>query len=1011
MAENPQQDPVYDDHEFPLTSEHPASSPTIQQLRKDEGINSTAGGRSGGSTSSTSAGSGGSTTSTQGDTPVSTGDLADRESGGGLYNSSATGGGPGGVKYFFWGTSSRRRRTIFGSIGSFLIGGGIFGATILSGPGQLIQLSQILQRNFTNSENTSSTRSNNLLRYAGANDVGETRVGLLGRQYLRTTFDDLSDIGIELQTNANSGLRSATIDPDKLAANYPELNGMSPQEQADYLTDQLKLSPGDVTVLPDGKTLSVDASDFPLKSVSALKGNLLGLLGDGTIATALKNRLLGDYLGLPSLFHPLSRALESKYNQLLNEAQRQSAVEDEEAAQAAPTEAEAEPAVEAVDGSGFNGGLAGALTATGGACFVYSTAKDVETIDHYRIVLPAVIAAANLIAVGEQVKSGQDLSASQAGAVEESLTDSQGQNVWQGQALQATEGNASPSGPDISGQYKQAFSGQGTPEAISKGADDVIHDITLGTLGASFVCSAAGTVIQIAITLSAGAIGAISDAVSGGALTPVDSAALVAFFGAKEAANVGESAISLHFLQNFVVGKTTDATLAKDAFSGPAGGDLLAYGARAAAGIGSIAEGGVKLAGSATAALTYQQQQQDERQFRSEGFFARMFDIDDSRSLLGKLADSINPSFIHNVASATSGIVNIGSGLLSNLSSIFLPKSQAASAPYDWGSPEYGIPASVLNNPAMADPYANADDVAQVLDTSGCLNTDGTTNSSCPYISRAMTCFGVNIVNAASPGSTTPIWDVMPGSIVDTSSSNYANASPSCDDLSDPNWPRIMLFVFDTRTMQAIACYQGDDTSCSDVGASDSTGGTTGTGPGGSTGAGTTTPVSGNAQRLAQQILANNKISLEGTDVAQDVQDAANGQPGTAGVPTSSAILKLIATVGQSHSVVITAIQSGGTGHCIENGVATPKSACPDDPHYNGDAVDFGELDGTLITGRNPPAITIMQLAFPLLPSGSGFGQNECGSQYSTNAELPDGDITFNDTCNHLHVQVPAGTP
>jgi hypothetical protein len=154
-------------------------------------------------------------------------------------------------------------------------------------------------------------------------------------------------------------------------------------------------------------------------------------------------------------------------------------------------------------------------------------------------------------------------------------------------------------------------------------------------------------------------------------------------------------------------------------------------------------------------------------------------------------------------------------------------------------------------------------------------------------------------------------------------------------------------------------------------------------------------PVAGNAQQLAKQILNNPNIDLSGRLVQEDIQDAANGQPGTAGVMTSAAILKLIATVGQSHSVTISAIQSGGTGH-------TDGSL-----HYAGDAVDFSSLDGTALTGRDSGSLIVMRTAFNILPSGSGFGQQNCG----TTPSLPPGFITFDDTCNHLHVQVPRGTP
>jgi hypothetical protein len=168
------------------------------------------------------------------------------------------------------------------------------------------------------------------------------------------------------------------------------------------------------------------------------------------------------------------------------------------------------------------------------------------------------------------------------------------------------------------------------------------------------------------------------------------------------------------------------------------------------------------------------------------------------------------------------------------------------------------------------------------------------------------------------------------------------------------------------------------------------------------------TPTPGDAKQLAEEILANKKINLSYVDKAgfspkQDVEDAAAGKVGTAGAMTSAAILQLIATVSQSHSVSISAIQSGGQGHC--NNI--PKSACPYDPHYTGDAVDFDMLDGVSITGRNAPAVTIIKIAEGVLPTGSGFGQEQCGPAVT----VPSGWITFDDTCNHIHMQVPAGTP
>ncbi len=161
------------------------------------------------------------------------------------------------------------------------------------------------------------------------------------------------------------------------------------------------------------------------------------------------------------------------------------------------------------------------------------------------------------------------------------------------------------------------------------------------------------------------------------------------------------------------------------------------------------------------------------------------------------------------------------------------------------------------------------------------------------------------------------------------------------------------------------------------------------------------TPVpSGNAASLAQQILNNSRITRSGRDVTIDLQDTAAGRVASAGAPLSAALLRLIVAVGQSHTLDLSALESGGTGHCNN----TPKSRCPTDPHYTGDAVDIDRLDGHAVTGRNPAADTIITIMAPLMPYGSRFGQRGCPG---TTPPLPAGIGQIADTCNHLHVDVP----
>lgn len=153
----------------------------------------------------------------------------------------------------------------------------------------------------------------------------------------------------------------------------------------------------------------------------------------------------------------------------------------------------------------------------------------------------------------------------------------------------------------------------------------------------------------------------------------------------------------------------------------------------------------------------------------------------------------------------------------------------------------------------------------------------------------------------------------------------------------------------------------------------------------------------GSAEKIAKQILANPNINLVGfVGVHQDVVDAAEGKPGTAGAMTSVEVLRLIAVLGEHHRVLITAIQSDGRLHCHNQ----PISVCPNDPHYRGVAVDIGAFDGVVMTGRNAPSLEVIPIAESTATSGM-FGQSQCGPE----PRLHTGWTDFPDSCNHLHVQ------
>jgi hypothetical protein len=161
------------------------------------------------------------------------------------------------------------------------------------------------------------------------------------------------------------------------------------------------------------------------------------------------------------------------------------------------------------------------------------------------------------------------------------------------------------------------------------------------------------------------------------------------------------------------------------------------------------------------------------------------------------------------------------------------------------------------------------------------------------------------------------------------------------------------------------------------------------------------TSIAGDEHELATQILANPSISYDygqGGIVIGALKDLAAGKkanilPNAGDTDVSVTLLKFILTAAKTHKVNISSLT---TQHS------------PGDIHSVGDAVDVNILDLTHLVGRDPGALDLIKIGTQTLPSGSGFGQDGCPGGAAT---LPAGFIQFADTCNHLHIQVPRGTP
>lgn len=73
--------------------------------------------------------------------------------------------------------------------------------------------------------------------------------------------------------------------------------------------------------------------------------------------------------------------------------------------------------------------------------------------------------------------------------------------------------------------------------------------------------------------------------------------------------------------------------------------------------------------------------------------------------------------------------------------------------------------------------------------------------------------------------------------------------------------------------------------------------------------------------------------------------------------------------------------------------------------HWKGKAVDFYALGGTISTGADRRSVQLVEYLGSIVPKGSGAGQKQCRA--NAGISIPLGNfITFNDGCNHQHIQV-----
>lgn len=709
-----------------------------------------------------------------------------------------------------------RKKTIGGSIIGLLIAMLMFILSIGQGPLQVIHLSQILQKNFAGQEDASSLRITALYRYAKTGDFGETRVGYFGSKSVAKTFAELKEIGIEFPERSSLGrVKTMSIDTSKENG----FQGMTDEQIKSHLNFP---DDGSATFRREGRTVFIDVDPATVKGLKfsrILVGTGVAALENGKVSTAIKTRNVAKFLGLPQLFSGITKRGAATAEKLVSKADREKAEEER-----------AKPRIEANNSrfgsaraglqeklSGKTGLFAqGALLGTSALCTIRDVADEAEAVNR-GIRQAAAGEALDKMAVGAQGQSGLNVSLPQMGAVAESFTDENGETIWDSQPLDATAKGGAGRGKDVPAGYAQAFSKNSTARKIK---DEIKMEIG-GVSVAGAVCSDVGLVVQGAASIGL----LIAAAPSGGA-------SLAVYVAGQAAGAAATTGIAILLTDRFVDQISADESLIPIPPTGALGGSVMAFGAREAANISVRSSGGVELDDTESLTLDKRLEEKNQDEFRSKSFFARMLDINDYRSLASRTIDRTNADPRDNISNIANGLVGLGNVAPTLLSALTAKASaQNEQSYYNWGFPRWGIPSRLLNDSDLEDPYENSKRVDALLK----LNDD--------YIDRAKKCFGVEI------GQGPYGLDAVATEEVNPNSDSYVDAD--CNHTDDPNWRKVIMFVFDTRTVTAAQCYDGDEEACSNLGINQST-------PSSNTppsGTGSTGSVSGTTQELAQQLL------------------------------------------------------------------------------------------------------------------------------------------------------------
>lgn len=891
-------------------------------------------------------------------------------------------------KQGFW----SKKKAAAGVTGAVLLGGGgFFGFSLIAPTASVIQLGSILQStHLQRKEDDADNRFMQLARYLyfrGGNRVERSRLGLVGN-----TVADRVQARVTKQTGLTPVYDQGELKGFTYDDNTYDKDGNRTGSRGG--TAELEKNGIPITGQRDGKPF-ISTEGLSDRNTRRLNRTIVKESGLKGLSASLSSAIGGKRAGLTR--HPVKQIVRKKVADLeTRRAERKkeraenikqgdsitisttrgdtetdgnaNADSDPDGVQNEANDllgdaAEAQEANAAGDGSGtqslrekVTGKLSGGIAAVVGiGCIARGIDQGAETIKQDQVIFPMMRMSMEMVSLASQMKSGQDIDMTEVGFYADQLYDSETKTgVDNAQTYRESTGQTGGTDADETAKTATTFS---TPFSF-------LNDGSPLAEGLGAVCNVLGNqAVGLVLTILGGPVSFVAGLIVEQVTGPI--------------------------IDEFT------KWLAGDPINPDAKGaeyvNYMFYGGALIANQQFVAAGGRELSDEEVAQIKSDEAEDNQFQFKSESIARRVFDINDNRSLMGSFVSKVNPDISAGATNALATIIN-PSSYIGTFSKLFTPKASAATATYKYPFKTIGYSVAENNNPKVADPVRNANDVI-----------DRIMPANSGFRQRANDCYGAVI----SDDFTDVRMDL------NAKPNPYSRTYPSynCSDKSE-DWLQVRRYISDTVDVDTTACREGEAESCERLGLTEGVdAGEAATGTTGSTG----TLPTGTAQELAQQVLANPNILPQSGNNAIMTKIAQTGKLTQCGAPAvDPRALGMLLQMSQKYKIYYGSILDGRVD---ESG----SPICNDGQHPLGKAIDLvgaNPLSGEGGTGSyihtyemNAAQKTfygtfLTDLGATLAASGGGaLGQGDCATRNGVNYTKADGVLYFNgDTCDHQHM-------